>query len=330
MPSSSPDATALSIPEVRAAFDGRVLVPGDPGYDQARTLFYGGMDKRPAVIVRPVDAAGVAQVVNLARGGGLELAVRSGGHSTVGHSTTDGGVLLDLSAMRALEVDPQRRTAWAQTGLTAGQYSTAAAAYGLATGFGDTASVGIGGITLGGGVGYLVRKHGLTIDDLLAAELITADGRLLHTDSETHPELFWAIRGGGGNFGVATRFNFRLHPLDTIVGWDADPAGHAPGHQRLRRRGAGRTRGAVDHRQHHARPAPTGPASRAARPAGHHGHAGLRRQPQGRRTYRGAVPGAGHPARRPGPADALPGDLPAGGGQLPPHRGDPHHVRRRH
>ena len=120
--------------------------------------------------------------------------------------------------MNALDIDLDRHTAWAQTGLTAGQYTTAAGAYGLATGFGDTGSVGIGGLTLGGGVGYLVRKYGLTIDDLLAAELVTADGRLLRTDPETHPDLFWAIRGGGGNFGVATRFKFRLHPLDTIVG----------------------------------------------------------------------------------------------------------------
>ena len=113
---------------------------------------------------------------------------------------------------------PKRRTAWAETGLTAGEYTTAAGAYGLATGFGDTGSVGIGGITLGGGVGYLVRKHGLTIDDLLAAEIVTADGQLLRVDAETHPDLFWAIRGGGGNFGVATRFQFRLHEVDTIVG----------------------------------------------------------------------------------------------------------------
>jgi FAD/FMN-containing dehydrogenase len=112
----------------------------------------------------------------------------------------------------------QQRTAWAETGLTAGEYSTAAGAHGLATGFGDTGSVGIGGLTLGGGIGLLVRKHGLTIDDLLAAELVTADGRLLHVDADNHPELFWAIRGGGGNFGVATRFRFRLHPLDQIVG----------------------------------------------------------------------------------------------------------------
>ena len=148
----------------------------------------------------------------------MELAVRSGGHSLAGHSVSEGGIVLDLSDLRALEIDAERRTAWAQTGLTAGEYTTAAGAHGLATGFGDTGSVGIGGLTLGGGVGFLVRKHGLTIDDLLAAELVTADGELLHVDAETHPDLFWAIRGGGGNFGVATRFQFRLHEVDTIVG----------------------------------------------------------------------------------------------------------------
>jgi FAD/FMN-containing dehydrogenase len=211
-------SSTISIPEVRAAFDGRVLAPGDPGYEEARTLFYGGFDQRPAVIVRPADAAGVAQVVSIARDSGLELAVRSGGHSGVGHSTTDGGIVLDLSAMRALDIDPEGRTAWAQTGLTAGEYTTKAHAYGLATGFGDTASVGIGGLTLGGGIGYLVRKHGLTVDDLLAAELVTADGQLLHVDDQAHPELFWAVRGGGGNFGVATRFRYRLHRVATVVG----------------------------------------------------------------------------------------------------------------
>jgi FAD/FMN-containing dehydrogenase len=210
--------TTISIPRLRAAFDGRVIAPDDAGYDQARTLFAGGFDQRPAVIVRPADADEVAQVVALARDTGMELAVRSGGHSGAGHSVSDGGIVLDLSAMRALDVDAGRRTAWAQTGLTAGEYSVAAGAYGLATGFGDTGSVGIGGITLGGGMGYLVRKYGLTIDDLLAAEVVTADGRLLRTDAETHPDLFWAIRGGGGNFGVATRFQYRLHPVGTVTG----------------------------------------------------------------------------------------------------------------
>jgi FAD/FMN-containing dehydrogenase len=209
---------SISLPRLRADFDGRVIAPDDPGYDQARGVFYGTFDRRPALTVRPTDAAEVAAVVALARDSGLELAVRSGGHSLAGHSVSEGGIVLDLSAMRALDIHVESRTAWAQTGLTAGEYTAAAGAHGLATGFGDTGSVGIGGLTLGGGVGYLVRKYGLTIDNLLAAELVTADGELLHVDAETHPELFWAIRGGGGNFGVATRFRYRLHPLDRVVG----------------------------------------------------------------------------------------------------------------
>ena len=207
-----------SASELRALFNGRVIAPGDAGYDEARTVFYGGIDRRPAAIVRAEDAGDVSRVVSLARDTGLELAIRSGGHSAAGHSVTEGGIVLDLSDMRALQIDVERRTAWAETGLTAGEYTTAVGAYGLATGFGDTGSVGIGGITLGGGVGYLVRKYGLTIDDLLAAEVMTADGQLLRADPESYPDLFWAIRGGGGNFGVATRFQFRLHEVDTIVG----------------------------------------------------------------------------------------------------------------
>jgi FAD/FMN-containing dehydrogenase len=207
-----------SLARLRASLNGRVITAADAGFDAARAVFYGSVDRRPAAIVRPTDAGEVASVVSLARETGLELAVRSGGHSLAGHSVSEGGIVLDLSSMKALEIDPQRRTAWAQTGLTAGEYTAAAGAHGLATGFGDTGSVGIGGLTLGGGVGFLVRKHGLTIDDLLAAELMTADGQLLYVDAETHPDLFWAIRGGGGNFGVATRFQYRLREVDTIVG----------------------------------------------------------------------------------------------------------------
>jgi FAD/FMN-containing dehydrogenase len=210
--------TTLSIPQLRAAFNGRVIAPDDAGYDKARTVFYGGIDRRPAVIIRAKDATDVAQVVSLARETGLELAIRSGGHSLAGHSVSDRGIMLDLSGMRALDINAEQRTAWAETGLTAGEYTTAAGAYGLATGFGDTGSVGIGGITLSGGVGYLVRKYGLTIDDLLAADIVTADGQLLRVDAETYPDLFWAIRGGGGNFGVVTRFQFRLHEVNTVVG----------------------------------------------------------------------------------------------------------------
>jgi FAD/FMN-containing dehydrogenase len=215
---SPSSANVLSIPRLRSAFDGRLIAPDDPEYDQARTIFYGGFDRRPAAIARPRDAGEVARIVTLARDTGLELAVRSGAHSVAGHSVCEGGIVLDLRDMRALDLDVAGRTAWAQAGLTAGEYTTAAAAHGLATGFGDTGSVGLGGITLGGGIGYLVRTHGLTIDNLLAAEVVTADGRLLRADAETHPDLFWAIRGGGGNFGVATRFQYRLHEVGTVTG----------------------------------------------------------------------------------------------------------------
>jgi FAD/FMN-containing dehydrogenase len=210
--------TTVSIPELRAVLNGRVISPEDAAYDTVRAVFYGARSRRPALIVRVADATDVSHIVSLARERGLELAVRSGGHSLAGHSTTDGGIMIDLSDMKGLEIDVAGRTAWAEIGLTAGEYAAAAGAHGLATGFGDTGSVGIGGITLGGGVGFLVRKYGLTIDDLLAAEIVTADGELLYVDSDTHPDLFWAIRGGGGNFGVATRFKFRLHEVDTIVG----------------------------------------------------------------------------------------------------------------
>jgi FAD/FMN-containing dehydrogenase len=218
MARASSSSSTIDLPRLRAAVDGTVIAPGDPTYDQARALFYGGWDRRPGAIVRPTDAAGVARVVTLAADGGLELAVRGGGHSLAGHSTTEGGIVLDLGAMTGLELDLEGRTAWAQTGLTAGAYTAAVGAHGLATGFGDTGSVGIGGLTLGGGVGFLVRKHGLTVDSLLAAEVVTADGQILAVDAERHPDLFWAVRGGGGNFGVATRLRFRLHELDGIVG----------------------------------------------------------------------------------------------------------------
>jgi FAD/FMN-containing dehydrogenase len=210
--------SAVSIQDLRAGLKGRVIAPGDPDYDEARSVFVGGIDRRPALIARPTDASDVARVVTAARETGAELAVRSGGHSSLGHSVSEGGVVLDLHDMRAIEIDAEARTAWAETGLTAAEYTVAAGSHGLATGFGDTGSVGIGGITLGGGVGFLVRKYGLTIDDLLAAEVVTADGEILQVDEESHPDLFWAIRGGGGNFGVATRFKFRLNEVPAAVG----------------------------------------------------------------------------------------------------------------
>lgn len=214
---NTPTSAAPSIPELRAAVQGKVITPEDADFDQARTVFY-GIDRRPMAIVRVADETDVAYVVSLARETGLELAVRSGGHSLAGHSVSEGGIVLDLTDMKALDIDIDSRSAWAQSGLTAGEFTTAVGAHGLAAGFGDAATVGIGGITLGGGVGLLTRKHGLTIDSLLAAEIVTADGELVHADENSHPDLFWAIRGGGGNFGVVTRLQFRLHEVDDIVG----------------------------------------------------------------------------------------------------------------
>jgi FAD/FMN-containing dehydrogenase len=204
--------------DLRAALHGRVVTPEDTDYDQLRTVMAGSVDRRPAAIARVVDANDVQAVVRIAREHGAELAVRSGGHDGLGRSVSEGGVVLDLREMKGLEIDSVARTAWAETGLTAAEVVTAAAEHGLVIGFGDTGSVGIGGITLGGGIGYQVRKHGLTIDNLVAAEVVTADGKLVRADSDEHPDLFWAIRGGGGNFGVVTRFQYRLNPLPGFVG----------------------------------------------------------------------------------------------------------------
>jgi FAD/FMN-containing dehydrogenase len=208
----------IPISDLRASLNGKVIAPDDAGYDDARGVIFSGFDRRPAAVVRVADASDVSRVVNLAHDSGAELAVRSGGHSRAGHGTSEGGIVLDLSAMNAVEIDAAGRTAWAQTGVKAGDYTKATGEHGLATGLGDTPTVGVGGITLGGGIGYLVRKNGLTIDDVLGAEVVTADGELLKVDEETHPDLFWAIRGGGGNFGVVTRLHFRLHEIDEVVG----------------------------------------------------------------------------------------------------------------
>jgi FAD/FMN-containing dehydrogenase len=214
----TPRTAGQAVQQLRSALNGRVIAPGDAAYDAARAVFFAGFDRRPTAITKVADAADVATVIAVARELGLELAVRAGGHSMAGHSTSDGGIVLDLSGLRSLDVDPGARTAWADGGLTAGEYTAATSRHGLATGFGDSASVGIAGITLSGGVGLLHRHLGLTIDSLLAAEVVTADGRLVRTDAEREPDLFWALRGGGGNFGVVTRLKYRLHPVDAVVG----------------------------------------------------------------------------------------------------------------
>jgi len=217
-PTSRPDPRHLHAEANRAGITGRIVGPTDADYDAARAVLFGGFDRHPAFIARVASAEDVARIVRLAKETGAELAVRSGGHSSAGHSASEGGIVIDVRGLNGVDIDPVARTAWAGTGATAKEFSVAAAEHGLAVGFGDAGSVGVGGITLGGGVGYLVRKHGLTIDALLAAEVVTADGRIVMTDADHEPDLFWAIRGGGGNFGVVTRVKFRLHELSGIVG----------------------------------------------------------------------------------------------------------------
>jgi FAD/FMN-containing dehydrogenase len=208
----------ISISDLRSDLNGEVIGPDDAAYDEARQVFFKGVDRRPAAVARVADAHDVARVVTFARGSGLELAVRSGGHSRAGYGTSEGGIVIDLSGMRAIEIDADGKTAWVETGSTAGEYTNVVGERGRATGLGDTGTVGIGGITLAGGIGFLVRKNGLTIDDLLAAEVVTADGEIVQASEESEPDLFWALRGGGGNFGVVTRLRLRLHEISEIVG----------------------------------------------------------------------------------------------------------------
>jgi FAD/FMN-containing dehydrogenase len=197
---------------------GELITPEDSGYDDARHVFFKGIDRSPLAVARVADADDVATVVNAARESGLDLAVRSGGHSRAGYGTVDGGLVIDVSSMNSTEVDADARTAWVETGSTAGQYTLATSEHGLVTGLGDTGSVGIAGLTLAGGVGFLVRKYGLTIDNLLAVDVVTADGELVRASEDSEPDLFWAIRGGESNFGVATRFQLRLEEVSDIVG----------------------------------------------------------------------------------------------------------------
>ena len=197
---------------------GRVIARNHAEYDQMRTVALGNFDHRPAALVRVANAADVAAVLNFARATNLQIAVRGGGHSIGGHSGNEGGLVIDLRDLNTISIDVDNRTAWAGAGTTAGAVTAQVEKHGLIVGFGDSGTVGIGGLTLGGGIGYLVRKHGLTIDSLMAAEIVTANGDIVVADENHHADLFWALRGGGGNFGVVTRFKYRLHPLPSFVG----------------------------------------------------------------------------------------------------------------
>ena len=197
---------------------GSLVRPGDDEYDESRQMVNILFDRHPAYIVRAADAADVIRAVEFARSNDLPLTVRSGGHSVPGYSIADGSVVVDLSGMNAVSVDPVQRTVWAQPGATTADVCAAAQPHGLALSTGDTASVGLGGLTTGGGIGFLVRKHGLTIDSLRSVEVVTADGRLLLASENQHADLFWAIRGGGGNFGIVTAFEFDLQPVGIVLG----------------------------------------------------------------------------------------------------------------
>jgi FAD/FMN-containing dehydrogenase len=212
-------SSRIGIPDdVRASFTGDLIGPEDPAYERARRVHNGLIDKHPALIARCRTVPDVVDAVNLGREQAAEISVRGGGHGVAGLAVTDGGLMIDLARMKGIRVNPETRTVWAQGGVTWKELNRAAAARGLATTGGVVSSTGIAGLTLGGGEGWLMGKYGLTIDNLLAVEIVTADGQILTASAGQNQDLFWALRGGGGNFGVATAFEYQAHPVSTVYG----------------------------------------------------------------------------------------------------------------
>jgi FAD/FMN-containing dehydrogenase len=222
--SSDASFDAEAVNQLASTLRGELVQPADAHYDQARTLYNAMIDKHPALIVQAADVADVIETVNFARTHRIDIAVRGGGHNGPGLGSVDNGIVLDLGNMRGVRVDPVARTARVEGGARWGDVDHATHAFGLATPSGIISTTGVGGLTLGGGVGHLSRKYGLSIDNLLAADVVLADGSLVTASADEHPDLFWALRGGGGNFGVVTSFLFRLHPVDTVIAgpvfWD--------------------------------------------------------------------------------------------------------------
>jgi FAD/FMN-containing dehydrogenase len=212
-----PSSLGDAVTELSKTFAGQLLRPTDPGYEDARKVHNGLVDKRPALITRCRGVADIVEAVNLARALILEVAVRGGGHNVAGRATVDGGVMIDLSAMRGIHVDPKTRTARAQGGVTWNEFNRETQLYSLATTGGVVSTTGIAGLTLGGGLGWLMGKHALALDNLLSVDLVLADGRILTVSRDENADLFWGVRGGGGNFGVAASFQYRLHPVGPIV-----------------------------------------------------------------------------------------------------------------
>ena len=199
------------------SFGGQVLRPGDAGYDEARRVHNGLIDKHPAVIARCSGTADVADAVKFGRDLGLEIAVRGGGHNVAGRATVDNGLMIDLASMKGIHVDAKARTGRVQGGVTWGEFNRETQVHGLATTGGVISTTGVAGLTLGGGVGWLMSKHGLSLDNLLSADLVTAEGKVVRASADENPDLFWAVRGGGGNFGIATSLEFRLHPVGPMI-----------------------------------------------------------------------------------------------------------------
>jgi FAD/FMN-containing dehydrogenase len=208
---------AEALDAYRAQLRGVLCTPGESGYEEARTIWNAMIHRRPALIARAAGAADVIRTVNFAREHGVLLSVRGGGHNIAGNALCDGGLMLDLTPMKSVRIDPASRTARVEPGVTLGEFDKEAQAFGLATPLGINSTTGVAGLTLGGGFGWLSRKHGLTIDNLLSVDVVTADGRLVHANERENADLFWAVRGGGGNFGVATMFEYRLHPVGPEV-----------------------------------------------------------------------------------------------------------------
>ncbi|MFC5270241.1 FAD-binding oxidoreductase [Adhaeribacter terreus] len=216
------------ITALKSRLRGELIQKSDAGYDDARKVYNGMIDKRPLYIARCANVADVIYCVNFAREQKLLLAIRGGGHNGPGLGTCDDGLVIDLSHMKGIRIDPEEKTAWVEGGCTFGDFDHAAHAFGLATPGGIISTTGVGGLTLGGGIGHLTRKYGLTIDNLIGADIVLADGSFVHANKNSHEDLFWAIRGGGGNFGVVTAFHFKLHPVDTTYSgpmlWELDQA----------------------------------------------------------------------------------------------------------
>ena len=298
---------------LRRGFTGQILLPDEDGYDRARRVWNAMVDRRPAVIARCAGTSDVAAAVRFGRSGGLEIGVRGGGHNIAGLAVPEGGLMIDLSLMDAVRVDPGRRRARVQGGALLGALDRAAQSSGLATTAGNVSHTGVGGLTLGGGMGWLARQFGLACDNVASFEVVSADGEVLHASESQNPDLFWGLRGGGGNFGIVTEFDFRLHPAGTAA-LDRRPvlpagrraAGAAPMARPDPRRA---TPGNV-HRLGRRRRRLAVPAARTARPA-----AGQRRIRVDRRPRRRPPAAPGAPRRHAAGSRADPGaDLPAAAG----------------